>query len=62
MTFLRAENLPAVFATDGIPATFVIAPDGRIAAAQVGSQQWDDPKIVAFLEKVANVAPVTSAR
>ena len=62
MTFLRAENLPAVFSTDGIPATFIIAPDGRIAAAQVGSSQWDTPQVVALLEKIANAPPLPAAR
>jgi thiol-disulfide isomerase/thioredoxin len=53
MTFLRAEQLPAVFHTEGIPATFLIAPDGRIAAAVVGAAQWDAPEVVGFLEKLA---------
>ena len=53
MTFLRAEQLPAVFRTEGIPATFLIAPDGRIAATEVGSSQWDSPEVVSFLEKLA---------
>ena len=56
MTFFRTEKLPAVFSTEGIPATFIIAPDGRIAAAQVGSDQWDRPDVVAFLEKIATAA------
>ncbi len=62
MTFLRAENIPPVFSTDGIPATFIIAPDGRIAAAQVGSDQWDTPRVVEFLEKIAKIAPLPSDR
>jgi thiol-disulfide isomerase/thioredoxin len=53
MTFLRAEDLPPVFRTEGIPATFLIAPDGHIAAAEVGSAQWDAPEVVHFLEKLA---------
>jgi thiol-disulfide isomerase/thioredoxin len=52
MTFLRTTDLPPVFATDGIPATFLIAPDGRVAASQVGSTEWDDPKVVEFLLKL----------
>jgi len=58
MTFLRAEKLPSVFLTEGIPATFVIAPDGRIAAAEVGSAQWDTPEVVRFLEKIAGAPPL----
>jgi thiol-disulfide isomerase/thioredoxin len=57
MTFLRAEKLAAIYSTDGIPATFVIAPDGKIAAAQVGSIQWDTPQVVAFLKRVAGIKP-----
>jgi thiol-disulfide isomerase/thioredoxin len=53
MTILRATSTPIVFQTDGIPATFVIAPDGRIVASQLGSAQWDHPSVVAFLEKLA---------
>lgn len=62
MTFLRAEKLPAAFSTEGIPATFLITPDGRIAASQVGSDQWDTPQVVAFLEKIASSKPLPSAR
>jgi thiol-disulfide isomerase/thioredoxin len=53
MTFFRTEKLPAVFMTGGIPATFLITPDGRIAAAQVGADEWDRPQVVDFLEKIA---------
>jgi thiol-disulfide isomerase/thioredoxin len=53
MTVLRATSVPPVFQTEGIPATFLIAPDGRIVASEVGSARWDDPSVVAFLEKLA---------
>jgi thiol-disulfide isomerase/thioredoxin len=53
MRFFRSQRIPPVFATDGIPATFIIAPDGRIAASQVGASQWDTPEVVALLEKLA---------
>ncbi len=53
MTFFRAEKLPAVFMTDGIPATFIIAPNGQIVADQVGSDQWDRSEVVTLLEKIA---------
>jgi thiol-disulfide isomerase/thioredoxin len=53
MTFLRAERLPPVFQTDGIPATFVLTADGRIAAEQIGSADWSEPRVVSFLEKLA---------
>ena len=57
MTVLIASDVPAPFATQGIPATFLIAPDGRIVAAEVGSAAWDDPSVVAFLENLAKPRP-----
>jgi thiol-disulfide isomerase/thioredoxin len=53
MTILRATDLPQGFATEAIPATFVIAPDGRVVVADVGSAQWDDPSVVEFLERLS---------
>ena len=53
MTFLRTDKIPAVFITDGIPATFLIAADGRIAATEVGAADWNEPHVVEFLEKLA---------
>ncbi len=46
-------NPPPTFRTDGIPATFIIAPDGRIVRASVGSEEWDRPDIVRILEELA---------
>jgi thiol-disulfide isomerase/thioredoxin len=46
---LGSAELPAVFTTRGIPATFLIAPDGQVAASVVGSADWDDPSVVSFL-------------
>ena len=43
--------------TDGIPSTFIIAPDGRIAASEIGSADWDDPHVKTFLEKLAAGRP-----
>jgi hypothetical protein len=55
MTFLKVKDgkVPPVFLSDGIPATFLIAPDGRIAASQVGSADWHEENVVQFLEKLA---------
>ena len=60
MTILRTDKVPSVFYSDGIPATFVIAPDGRIAAFEVGAADWNEPHVVEFLEKLA--APPGAAR
>jgi thiol-disulfide isomerase/thioredoxin len=61
MTVLHSQSLPPVFLTDGIPATFIISPSGQIVAAEVGSNKWDSPKVVEFLEKAANAPAVPSA-
>ena len=53
MTVLRANDVPPVFKTEGIPATFVIAPDGAVAGSKVGSVNWDQPEVVALLQKLA---------
>ena len=53
MTVLRATDLPPVFTTEGIPATFLIAPDGHIAAQAIGGARWDDPSVIAFLERLS---------
>jgi thiol-disulfide isomerase/thioredoxin len=53
MTILRTGQVPSVFLSEGLPTTIVIAPDGRIAAFEVGAADWSEPHVVAFLEKVA---------
>ncbi len=60
--FYRAdpEGMPRIFQTDAIPATFIIAPDGRIATAQLGSAEWDDSSVVDYLIKLASES--TAAR
>jgi thiol-disulfide isomerase/thioredoxin len=55
MTFLRVQNgkVPKVFQSDGIPMTFLIAANGRIAASELGAGDWDEPGIVQFILKLA---------
>jgi thiol-disulfide isomerase/thioredoxin len=62
MTVLRASNVPSAFYSDGIPATFLIAADGRIAAIEQGPADWSEPHVVEFLEKLAAQAAPTAAR
>ena len=50
------EKPPEMFASDGIPATFIVAPDGRIEVGQVGSASWDAPEVVALLERLSRTA------
>ena len=51
MTFLRADRLPPTFVTEGIPATFIIDPNGKIIATEVGAADWDEPQVVELLLK-----------
>jgi thiol-disulfide isomerase/thioredoxin len=55
MTFLRVHDgkIPPVFQSDGIPITFLIAPDGRIAASELGSADWHEAEVVDLLQKLA---------
>ena len=57
MTVLRSQSLPSVFQTEGIPATYIITPGGRIVGAEVGANDWDKADVVAFLEKAAATKP-----
>lgn len=52
MKVLHSTNVPAVFSTEGIPATFIIDRSGRIASAEVGAAEWDQPAVVEFLQKL----------
>jgi thiol-disulfide isomerase/thioredoxin len=55
MTFLRVKDgkIPPVYYSEGIPTTFLITPEGRIAASKVGSDDWHAPGVVEFVEKLA---------
>lgn len=53
MRVLRAPGLPEVFATEGIPATFLIAPDGKIVSREEGARNWHTPEVVSLLETLA---------
>ncbi len=41
---------PAVFKTRGIPATFILSPEGKVAFGHVGSAKWDDEKSIEFIK------------
>jgi thiol-disulfide isomerase/thioredoxin len=41
---------PAIFKTRGIPSTFILSPDGKIAFKHVGSAKWDDEKSIDFIK------------
>ncbi len=59
MSFFRATGVPGAFYSEGVPVTFIIAPDGRIAAVKDGPADWDSPEVIALLEKLAAEAPAS---
>ncbi len=59
MTFLHSapDVRPLVFTSEGIPATFIIAPDGQVAGRFVGGADWNNDKVIDFLKGVAEPKP-----
>jgi len=47
--YLRSKELPKVFKTIGIPATFIISRDGSVVFKHVGSAKWDDESCLSFI-------------
>lgn len=50
--YTMSEERPEVFESAGIPATFILSPDGRIAFKHVGSAKWDDPSVIDFIRQL----------
>jgi thiol-disulfide isomerase/thioredoxin len=44
-----SRTLPAVFETDGIPATFVVSRQGRVVLSHLGAAAWDSAACQSFL-------------
>jgi hypothetical protein len=49
---LKGET-PKLFATGGIPATFVIDRKGATALRHVGAARWDADEVVSFISGLA---------
>lgn len=47
--------MPQCFVEPAVPATFVIAADGRICFRQVGAGRWDTDEMVLFLERRSSI-------
>jgi thiol-disulfide isomerase/thioredoxin len=55
LTSYRSQaSPPGLFASDSIPTTFIVAPDGRIIVRHVGMARWDDPATVTFIRGLAS--------
>jgi thiol-disulfide isomerase/thioredoxin len=48
--YIMQGTPPPVFKTRGIPTTFILSPDGKIAFKHVGSAKWDDDKSIDFIK------------
>jgi thiol-disulfide isomerase/thioredoxin len=46
---LDGDNLPTVFDAEGIPATYLVAADGRIVYQHQGAALWNHPRVACFL-------------
>jgi thiol-disulfide isomerase/thioredoxin len=55
LTVLRSDDVPDVFKSDGIPATYIVGPDGKVVVTTVGAARWDDPSVVALLKKLSSL-------
>lgn len=47
------DDIPKALHTDGIPATFILDPTGKIMFQHVGAARWDDDMVVSFLDSLA---------
>lgn len=55
------EKMPAAFRPSGLPTTFIVAPDGRIAFKHSGFAAWDGEKTKGFLQALSQTAAATEA-
>ena len=46
---LGDSEIPQVFDSDYVPATYVVSPDGFVVYQHTGAALWDDPRVVSFL-------------
>lgn len=51
--YTLASDLPAVFDTESIPTTFLIAPNGDIIDRHEGLGDYDNPQMLRFLQRLA---------
>ena len=60
------DQMPRMFDSEFVPATYVVASDSRIAFKHEGAAEWDYPRVVAFLRGLlmegAILAPTSELR
>lgn len=55
--YVLAGERPAVYAFQGVPATFILSPAGEIVLRHIGSARWDAPEIAALLHALSALKP-----
>jgi len=46
-------SVGSIFATQGIPTTYILDKQGRVIAGIVGAREYDDPELIALFKKLA---------
>ena len=46
---LGDSEIPQVFGSEYVPATYVVSPDGVVVYQHTGAASWDHPRVVSFL-------------
>lgn len=54
--FLEEERFPPAFGLRGIPMTWIVDREGRIAYRHFGAADWDIPAVEDFLRELANAS------
>lgn len=49
---LDGHDLPDVYKTDAIPATFIINKSGQIVSQEIGSSDWADPSVIKYIDSL----------
>lgn len=52
--YLRTTEPPSLFASRGIPATFILDKSGRVLFKHIGSANWDDANCKKFILSLIN--------
>ena len=50
------EAVPPIYVSEGIPVTFIVSPDGRMAASHEGAARWDSKDATDFIESLLKTA------
>jgi len=50
--YLHSGNVPGLFRTQGVPATFIIDKTGAVVRREVGARDWSTEEIKQFLKKL----------